>query len=143
MRRRKRYTVRCTPTGAGKVVLRGMGVFHAIFGTVFAVIAVVEIIPMFGPIGVLFFAAGVFFAINGTLVAMGKNGLIGRAYQVETDEEAEQEYSDSDMFDLETSESPVLPNAEARLRQLEDLREKRLITAGEYEEKRKEILKEL
>ena len=32
---------------------------------------------------------------------------------------------------------------QTRLRQLEDLREKRLITANEFEEKRKEILDEL
>lgn len=141
MRNRKRVTVRYKPTGAGKTMFRAIGVFHAVFGTVFAIIAVTVIIPSAGLFGVLFLAAGAFFAVNGTLVALGKEGFMGRSYQVETetdeggDLEAEEE--------LRTAAPAASSSVEARLRQLEDLREKRLITANEFEEKRKEILKEL
>ena len=38
MKDRKRVTVRYAPTGADKAVMLGVGVFHAIFGTVFALI---------------------------------------------------------------------------------------------------------
>ena len=82
MKNRKRYTVQYKPTGAGKAMMRGMGVFHAVFGTVFALIALTVIIPSAGLIGILFLAAGVFFAVNGALIALGKNDLMGRAYQI-------------------------------------------------------------
>lgn len=143
-RRRRRVTVHYKPTGAGKTMMRAMGVFHAVFGTVFAIIAVTVIIPSAGLFGVLFLAAGVFFAVNGTLIALGKEGIMGRSYQVETETDEGEELTEEG-----APESSVPPPAasqsspEARLRQLEDLREKRLITANEFEEKRKEILKEL
>lgn len=141
-RRRRRVTVRYKPTGAGKTMFRAMGVFHAVFGTVFAIIALTVIIPSAGLFGVLFLAAGVFFAVNGTLIALGKEGLMGRSYQVETETDEGEELVEEEP---RTAEPPASsqPSPEARLRQLEDLREKRLITANEFEEKRKEILKEL
>ena len=146
-RRRRRVTVHYKPTGAGKTMMRAMGVFHAVFGTVFAIIAVTVIIPSAGLFGVLFLAAGVFFAVNGTLIALGKEGLMGRSYQVETETDEDGELTDEDAPESSAVSVPPpatpQPSVEARLRQLEDLREKRLITANEFEEKRKEILKEL
>ena len=140
-RRRRRVTVHYKPTGAGKTMMRAMGVFHAVFGTVFAIIAVTVIIPSAGLFGVLFLAAGAFFAVNGTLIALGKEGIMGRSYQVETETDEDEELTEEG---TRTAPPPVSPpSAEARLKQLEDLREKRLITANEFEEKRKEILKEL
>lgn len=88
---KKRYMVRYKPaTKAEKAMLRGMGLFHAIFGTVFAIIALTVIIPSAGLFGLLFLAAGAFFAVNGTLIALGKNGLMGRSYQIEEEEVEEQ-----------------------------------------------------
>lgn len=140
-RRRRRVTVRYKPTGAGKTMYRAMGVFHAVFGTVFAIIAVTVIIPSAGLFGVLFLAAGAFFAVNGTLIALGKEGLMGRSYQIETETDEDGELTEEETRTVPSPVSP--PSAEERLKQLEDLREKRLITANEFEEKRKEILKEL
>lgn len=139
-RRSRRVTVHYKPTGAGKTMMRAMGVFHAVFGTVFAIIAVTVIIPSAGLFGVLFLAAGVFFAVNGTLIALGKEGIMGRSYQVETETEEGEELAEEG-----TIPPPAAPRPSAgeRLKQLEELREKRLITAGEFEEKRKEILREL
>ncbi|WP_251318722.1 SHOCT domain-containing protein [Flintibacter muris] len=139
MKNRKRYTVQYKPTGAGKAMMRGMGVFHAVFGTVFALIALTVIIPSAGLIGILFLAAGVFFAVNGALIALGKNGLMGRAYQIETEEEI------SEMPAVETHDhipSTAL-DAKRRMEQLESLKTAGLITEQEYQQKRQEILKEL
>lgn len=141
-RRRRRVTVRYKPTGAGKTMFRAMGVFHAVFGAVFAVIAVTVIIPSAGLFGVLFLAAGVFFAVNGTLIALGKEGVMGRSYQAETETDEGEELAEEEPRTAPPSASPR-PSAGERLKQLEELREKRLITAGEFEEKRKEILREL
>ena len=135
MRKQKKYTVRYEPTGAARGMMRAIGVLHAVFGTVFALAAITTIIPSAGLIGLLFLAAGVFFAVNGTLIALGKNGLIGRSYRIETDMEQEPEdggYVPSSGLD-----------AKKRLEQLESLKEAGLISEQEYREKRQEILREL
>ena len=124
-------------------MMRAMGVFHAVFGTVFAIIAVTVIIPSAGLFGVLFLAAGVFFAVNGTLIALGKEGLMGRSYQIETETEGDGPEEPGDISTETSCPAQSRPSAGERLKQLEELREKRLITANEFEEKRKEILREL
>lgn len=122
-RRRKRITYRPS---------KGESAFAGIVGVIFVLLGLFVVIPNFGVFGILW-----------TLVAAGIAGMhlyrafgskyIGPEIRIEDDGE-EGEYP-----------SPPAPgnDVEARLKQLEDLREKRLITAGEYEEKRKEILKEL
>lgn len=122
-RRRKRITYRPS---------KGESVFTGVVGVIFVLIGLFVVIPTFGAFGILW-----------TLIAAGIAGMhlyrafgstyIGPEIRIEDDSE-EGEYPSS----------PAPGNGiEARLKQLEDLREKRLITAGEYEEKRKEILKEL
>lgn len=122
-RRRKRITYRPS---------KGESAFAGVVGVIFVLIGLFAVIPMFGAFGILW-----------TLVAAGIAGMhlyrafgskyIGPEIRIEDDGE-EGEYPSS----------PAPGNdVEARLKQLEELREKRLITAGEYEEKRKEILKEL
>ena len=61
---------------------------------------------------------------------------------METETDEGEELVEEEPCTAEPPASPQ-PSPEARLRQLEDLREKHLITANEFEEKRKEILKEL
>ena len=141
---KKRYMVRYKPaTKTEKAMLRGMGLFHAFFGAVFALIALTAIIPSAGLIGLLFLAAGVFFAVNGVLVALGKTGLIGRSYQIE--EEAEDGMGPMTSPPVETHDhipSTAL-DAKRRLEQLESLKTAGLISDQEYREKRSEILREL
>lgn len=144
---KKRYTVRYKPaTKTEKTMMRGMGLFHAAFGTIFAIIALTAIIPSAGLIGLLFLAAGVFFAVNGTMVALGKNGLVGRSYQIETDEEeersAQQPLSPPPAETHDHIPSTAL-DAKRRLEQLESLKTAGLIDDREYREKREQILKEL
>lgn len=139
---KKQYTVRYKPvTKTEKAMMRGMGVFHAVFGTIFAIIALTAIIPSAGLVGLLFLAAGVFFAVNGTMVALGKNGLVGRSYQIETDEE-ERPASPPPAETHDHIPSTAL-DAKRRLEQLESLKTAGLIDDREYREKRQEILNEL
>lgn len=142
---KKRYTVQYKPTGAGKTMMRGIGVFHAIFGTVFALIGL-SILPAMGLFGLIFVAAGAFFAVNGAMIALGKNGLVGRAYQVET--ETEEEVPGQPPLSPPSAEThdhipSTALDAKQRLEQLESLKSAGLIDDREYQQKRQEILRGL
>ena len=112
---------------------KGESVFGGVVGVIFVLIGLFVAIPTFGPFGILW-----------TLIAAGITGMnlyrafgskyVGPEIRIEDEEGPES-----------GGETPTVsrPSAEERLKQLEDLREKRLITANEFEEKRKEILKEL
>lgn len=141
-RSRKRVTVRYKPTGAGKTMVRMIGVIHAVIGTVFFLVGLSFLHHMW-LFGLIFAAVGGLFAVNGTLIALGKEGFMGRSYQIETETEGDGETEPTDHPTGGSNPAPQQPSVEQRLKQLEDLREKRLITANEFEEKRKEILKEL
>ena len=148
-RRRGRITVQNQPTGAARGMMRGMGVVHAIFGGVFAFIAVTMIIPDAGIIGLPFLAAGLFFCINGIRIAVSKNGMAHRVgYEIESD--IEHEVISGLMEEPYVEPSSPAPadfvpetNAKQRLEQLESLRTSGLITQREYEEKREEIIARL
>ena len=148
-RRRGRITVQHQPTGAARGMMRGMGVVHAIFGGVFAFIAITTIIPQAGIIGLPFLAAGAFFCINGIRMAVSKNGMAQRvAYDVESDVEHEVIAGLTEEPYVEPSspdQSNFVPetNAKQRLEQLESLKSSGLITQREYEEKREEIIARL
>lgn len=150
-RKRGRITVQDQTTGAGRVIRRGMGVFHAVIGFVFVVAALTEIIPSAGLFGLPFLVGGGFFLVEGTLIAVGKSG---PAHSVGYDVESGME---GDVI-RGVMEEPLPPqsapaghdhipstalNAKARLEQLETLKEAGLLTREEYEEKRQEILREL
>lgn len=140
-RKRGRITVQSQPTGAARGMQRMMGVVHAIFGTVFAIVALTVIMPDAGLIGLPFLAAGAFFAINGIRLAVSKNGMAHRvAYDVEQDmpESIVGIFEDAP----EAGEEPA-GTVEARLLELKSLYGQDLITYDEYEEKRKEILNDL
>ena len=130
-------------------MMRGMGVVHAIFGGVFAFIAVTMIIPDAGIIGLPFLAAGLFFCINGIRMAVSKNGMAQRvAYDVETGIEEEiiaglMEEPLPTVQDSTPSPQVLETNAKQRLEQLESLKSSGLITQREYEEKREEIIARL
>lgn len=148
-RRRGRITVQNQPTGAARGMMRGMGVVHAIFGGVFVLIALTEIMPQAGIIGLPFLAGGAFFLVNGIRIAVSKNGMAQRVgYEVETD--IEHEVITGLMEEPYVEPSSPAPanfvpetNAKQRLEQLESLRTSGLITQEEYEEKREEIIARL
>lgn len=142
---KKRYTVQYKPTGTGKTIARGIGVFHAIFGTVFALIGL-SILPVMGLFGLIFVAAGAFFAVNGAMIALGKNGLMGRAYQIETEME-EEPLGQSTLSPPPVETHDHIPStaldAKRRMEQLESLKTAGLIDDREYQQKREEILRGL
>lgn len=148
--RRGRITVQNQPTGAGRFMMRGMGVVHAVFGGVFAFIALTVIMPQAGIIGLPFLVAGAFFCINGIRMVVSKNDIPHRVgYDIETDVQQETIVGlmeDVDEMVRRESASPAgaaTQNAKGRLEQLKDLKDAGLITGQEYEQKRREILDDL
>ena len=149
--KRGRITVQRQPTGGEKLAMRGMGVFHAIFGTVFFLIGLTAL-PYMWLFGLIFAAVGAFFAINGITLALGRNGLAQRtAYDMETDVEEETIvglFDDPDKQEQKAAEThdhipSTALDAKRRLEQLESLKSAGLVTEQEYRQKRQEILKEL
>lgn len=99
-------------------------VFGGVVGVIFVLIGLFVVIPQGGLFGLLWTAvAAVITGIN-FYQAFGQ-GYIGPNIEIEDD-------------GAEMAES-----AEERLKKLQSLYDQRLITPEEYEEKRKEILKEL
>lgn len=139
-RKRGRITVQSQPTGAARGMQRMMGVVHAVFGFVFVAIALTQLLPNLGLIGLPFLAAGAFFCVNGIRLAVSKNGMAHRVgYDVETGIEHETIVGIMD----EVADSEADGDVEQRMKQLRSLYDQRLITQEEYEQKRQEILKEL
>lgn len=103
---------------------KASSVMGGVMGAIFVLIGVFVAIPTFGPFGVFWTLAAC--AITGINLyhAFGK-GYIGPKIEIE-DEGGE-----------------LAESAEERLKKLQSLYDQRLITPEEYEEKRKEILKEL
>ena len=152
-RRRGRITVQNQPTGAGRFMMKGMGVVHAVFGFVFAMTALTTIIPQAGLIGLPFLVAGGFFCINGIRMVVSKNDIPHRVgYDIETDVEQETIVGLLDdvdkMVEQERSSASAYPtttglDAKARMEQLKTLKDAGLITKQEYDQKRQEILNDL
>lgn len=148
-RRRGRITVQHQPTGAARGMMRGMGVVHAIFGGVFTLIAITQIMPLSPLFSLPFLAGGLFFCINGIRMAVSKNGMAQRvAYDMETGIEEDiiaglTEEPLPTVQDSNPSPAPLETNAKQRLEQLESLKTAGLITQREYDEKREEIISRL
>ncbi len=154
-RRRGRITVQSQPTGVGRAIMRGMGVVHAVFGFVFVVTAITQIIPSAGLFGLPFLLVGGFFCINGIRMAVSKNDIAHRVgYDIETD--VQQETIAGLLRDVDkrgAQERTSIPtssprtytglDAKGRMEQLKTLKSAGLITDQEYKQKRQEILKDL
>ena len=142
-RRRGRITVQSQPTGATRAVRRMAGVVQVIFGLVFVVVAVTQIMPLSPLFSLPFLAMGALAVVMGVLSAVGKNGLPHRVgYDVETG--IEEETIAGLMEDVDKTDIPSTAlDAGERLKQLEDLKKAGLITQEEYQEKRREILSRL
>ncbi len=132
--------MRYAPTGAGNAMMRMMGVFHAVFGSVFAILGLE--LTFIGPIlvGLLFAAVGAFFAINGIMLALGKKGVMGRSYQIESEEEFGPEPPNMPPVETHDHIPSTALDAKRRLEQLESLKSAGLITDKEFQQKRQEIL---
>ena len=152
--RRGRITVQSQPTGAARGMVRMMGVIHAVFGFVFVVVALTQIIPVSGLFGLPFLLVGGFFCVNGIRMAVSKNGLAHRVgYDIETGIEEETIGSILEDVDKKAPSRQDQPshdhipsmelNVKGRLEQLESLKDAGLITQEEYRKKREEIVNQL
>ena len=152
--RRGRITVQSQPTGAARAVRRMTGVVQVIFGLVFVIVSITQIIPTAGFIGLPFLAAGSLSIVVGVFAVVGKNSLSRRVgYDVETGIENETiagllDDVDSGKQEQDTVSSSgqvetIGPPANTRLEQLQALKTAGLITPQEYEQKRQEILRSL
>ena len=150
-RRRGRITVQHQPTGAARTMQRLMGVVHAVFGAVFALVGLTEILPNAGLFALPFIVAGLFFCINGIRLAVSKNDVAHRVgYDVETDLDRsivglmeEPPAAKDDHGHTPTAYSYDACATQKRLEQLETLKKAGLITKEEYDQKRQEILAQL
>lgn len=126
---RKRVTYRPSKTGS---------VLGGVVGVIFVLIGLFVVIPTFsmgGGFGAIF---GVFWTILAAVIA-GTNfyQAFGKGYigpEIHIEEEGKSEHA---------QDAPAPGDAQARLTELRTLYDQRLITQEEYEQKRREILKEL
>ena len=137
-----RRNIRYQPSKAGAI----MGV---VVGILFILIGIFEVIPIFGLFGIVW----TLFAVGITIVNVGQ-ALGKQNFMPEIRVEDEDGSHDVDKFTRrEASFQPDAPDhmhitgaslsPKERLEQLEVLKNAGLIDDGEYQEKRKEILREL
>ena len=116
--RKKRVTYR-----PGKTA----GAFGVVWGAIFILIGIFVAIPTFGTFGILWTLMAVGITAYNAYCAFGK-GYVGPEISIEDDG---------------SSPAGGSRDTEERLRELQSLYDRSLITREEYEEKRKEILKDL
>ena len=120
---KRKVTVR--PGRAGAMVGGIVGVFFVLIGLFVA-------IPQAGLFGIIWTSVAVFIAGTNLYNAFSEKGIVSHTIEIDAD----------------GGEQPVYrvdpgSTVEERLNRLNDLYDKRLVTSREYEEKRKEILKDL
>ena len=106
---------------------KGQCIFSGIVGIFFCIIGFTVVLPGAGIFGLLWTAIAVYFTVNSFRMAAGKKNMMGH-YIIEEEDSTDEKSGQS---------------AEARLQELQNLYDRRLITAEEYESKRQEILKEI
>ena len=136
---KRKVTVRPGKTGS----LAG-----GIVGIFFVLIGFLVVVPQAGLFGILWTAVAVFIAGSNLYNAFSEKGIV--SHTIEIDEEGKIGFGESsdgwkETADFRQPEYRVDPGStvEERLNRLNDLYDKRLVTSREYEEKRKEILKDL
>ena len=118
---------------------RGQSVFAFCVGLVMTLVGLVAVIPTMGIFGVLWtLVAGGITVMHG-LNAFSDKGIPTHEIIIEEDNHA----ADRQVFKEDEGEEEAGGKAEARLKEAKRLYESGLITQGEYENKRKQILEEL
>jgi hypothetical protein len=98
-------------------------------GLIFCCIGLFIVIPVFGPFGMLWTLFAVVMTVINGYNAFSDKGIA--SHEITIDEDYTHEYNDSGK------------SSEDRLMELQSLYDKGMITAGEYQEKRKRILEEI
>ena len=123
-----------------------------VIGIVFCLIGVVVVIPMFGPFGILWTAAAGWIAYSHYRNGFTNKPMDTKVIEIEDNGEDITLTSNTgfgaysyrtESVEKEQEDKTELEGAEERLTMLQSLYDKALITREEYEQKRKEILKEL
>ena len=104
---------------------KAQGVFSVVWGGIFVVLGLAVAIPHFGAFGILWTLMALGITCANAYRAFGKN------------------YAGPEIHIEDDSPSGDGVSPEARLQELRNLYDRSLITEEEYEEKRKEILKDL
>ncbi len=102
------------------------GIFGSIVGGIFVLIGIAVAIPTFGTFGILWTLIAAGITVYNAYSAFGK-GYVGPVINIEDD----------------APDSAAAGGSESRLRELQGLYDRGLITQEEYEAKRREILREL
>ena len=105
---------------------KASGIFGIVWGSIFIIIGLVVAIPTFGAFGILWTLMAIGITGYNAYCAFGK-GYAGPEIRIEEDTGGPAERGDT----------------ETRLRELRNLYDRSLITEEEYEQKRRDILKEL
>ena len=108
-------------------------------GIAFVLIGVVMVIPIFGPFGILWTAIAVFIAFSNYKNGFTEEGVPTHEIEIEDDSNG---YGYSNTNDYSAPQYGSEDDIEVKLRKLESLYNKDLITSEEYEKKRQEILDE-
>lgn len=122
---------------------KAVGAFGVVWGGIFILIGLFVVVPTFGPFGILWTLAAVAITVMNGYQAFGKH-YAGPQIEIEEDPEPQAApVSQSQEGQQEGQHAPIGPSVQTRLEQLKELREAGLVNAQEYEEKRREILKDL
>ncbi|MBQ8590337.1 MAG: DUF308 domain-containing protein [Firmicutes bacterium] len=136
---KKKVTVR--PGRAGALVGGVVGIFFCILGFL-------VVIPQAGLFGLVWTGVAVFIAGSNLYNAFSEKGMATHTIEIEDDGRINYEPGQEGFSYDEPQDQPAYrvdpgSTVEERLNRLNDLYDKRLVTSREYEEKRKEILKDL
>ena len=128
---------------------RASALMGAVVGVIFCLIGFVVVIPNAGAFGILWTAIAVFITGSNLYNALSDKGISSHTIEVEEEEDGDGvrlAEVDGALNDDDAGRGSTVDRGSAverRLERLNDLYDKRLVTQREYEEKRKEILKDL
>ncbi|MBO4990760.1 MAG: SHOCT domain-containing protein [Firmicutes bacterium] len=128
---------------------RASALMGAVVGGIFCLIGFVVVIPNAGAFGILWTAIAVFITGSNLYNALSDKGISSHTIEVEEEEDGDGvrlAEVDGALNDDDAGRGSTVDRGsevERRLERLNDLYDKRLVTQREYEEKRKEILKDL
>ena len=128
---------------------RASALMGAVVGVIFCLIGFVVVIPNAGAFGILWTAIAVFITGSNLYNALSDKGIPSHTIEVEEEEDGDGvrlTEVDGALNDDDAGRGSTVDRGSAverRLERLNDLYDKRLVTQREYEEKRKEILKDL
>ena len=128
---------------------RTSALMGAVVGVIFCLIGFVVVIPNAGAFGILWTAIAVFITGSNLYNALSDKGIPSHTIEVEEEEDGDGvrlAEVDGALNDDDAGRGSTVDRGSAverRLERLNDLYDKRLVTQREYEEKRKEILKDL